>query len=162
MPFAEWKAELLRVGNIVQDEDQSVVPAEKERRFNRYMEMLERLDGSENDQYAAAVMTSIQAHNDYGAYQAAVRALWRFGVRIYCKTLLDQLLRLIQTLPDWAGDFLGQIANEDTSGESAIHEFNQLLSALPADQRSLIQQFIASQESDSWLEHRVGVLGVKV
>ena len=146
----------------MQDEDRNVAATEKERRFNRYLEMLEHLDGSESDQYALAVVASIQAQNDYGAYQATSRALWRFGAYTYCKALLDQLPRLIKTLPDWAGDFLGQIANEDTSGESAIHEFNQLLSALPNDQRSLIQQFIASQESGGWLEHRVGVLGFKV
>ena len=56
--FEEWRAELLHVGNIVQDEDDSVGWDEREARFNRYVEMLDALQGDEGFEYALAVFVN--------------------------------------------------------------------------------------------------------
>ena len=158
--FEDWRSELLHVGNIVQDEDDSVAWDERETRFNRYVEMLDALQGTEGFEYALAVFESLQAENDYGAYQIAGRAAWRFGEVSYCKALVQELPRLVETLPDWAGDFLVSIANgEGTPDESTIFVFNHLLSELDAAARQKIDDFIHREEASGWLQERVGVLG---
>lgn len=158
--FNEWKDELLLVGNIVQDSDESISQEEAESRFNRYIEMLDAIDGSEGEKHAKAVFASIQAVDDYGAYQTAESAVWKFGEEIFCIALLHELPRLIKDLPDWAGDFLVSIANaQDTEHKSIIHTFNNQISKLPTNKKDAILKFIQEQETEGWLEHRVGVLG---
>ena len=159
-PFDRWKAELLIVGNIVQDANRITPPDEAQRRFQRYCAMLDALAGTEGPHYALAIMQSVQAEHDYGAYQAASRAAWRFGEHAYCSALLHELPRLIASLPDWAGDFLASIANgAGTRHATAIRCFNTLLAAAPAADQALIAAFIAQEEDDGWFEHCPGVLG---
>ncbi|WP_219118025.1 hypothetical protein [Janthinobacterium sp. UMAB-56] len=158
--FEPWKAELLIVGNIVQDGDSTTPPDAAQRRFQRYSAMLDALTGTEGAQYALAIVQSVQAEHDYGAYQTANRAAWRFGETAYCAALLQELPRLIASLPDWAGEFLVGIANgAGTPHASAIACFNTLLAAVPPAQQALIADFIAQEEDDGWFEHCPGVLG---
>lgn len=158
--FELWKAELLIVGNIAQDGDTATPPDEAQRRFERYCAMLDALTGAEGAQYALAIVQSVQAEHDYGAYQTANRAAWRFGEQAYCAALLQELPRLIATLPDWAGDFLVGIANgAGTPHAPAITCFNTLLAAAPPAERALIAAFIAAEEDDGWFAHCPGVLG---
>ncbi|WP_296281273.1 hypothetical protein [Pseudoxanthomonas sp.] len=159
--FEEWRAELLHVGNIVQDGDDSIGWSERQARFNRYVEMLDALKGSEGFEYVLAVFESLKAENDYGAYQIADRAAWRFGEISYCTALINELPRLIEGLPDRAGDLVGSIANAyGTKDESIIRVFNQLLSEVsPADKHD-IDGFIRQEEGPTgWLRDRAGVLG---
>ncbi|MFO6421802.1 hypothetical protein [Motilimonas sp. KMU-193] len=158
--FAKWKEELLFVGNIVQDSDDSVSCGESELRFNRYIEMLDSLSGNEGSEYALAIFQSIQAVDDYGAYQTAGKVAWKFGEEAFCASLLHELPRLIQDLPDWAGDFLVAIANgQDTEYQSTINLFNKLFASIPKDDQAMIYAYIASEEKSGWLSNRVGVLG---
>lgn len=159
--FESWRAELLHVGNIVQDRDANVAAEEASHRFTRYIAMLDALKGDEGLQYAKAVFESVQAEHDYGAYQTAERAALRFGEETYCHALIAELPRLIESLPDWAGDFLVSIANaQGTPHQSIISTFNtQLSESSPQTQRA-VRAFIAQEEDDGWFSHRVGVLGV--
>lgn len=158
--FERWKAELLIVGNIIQDDDSATPPDEAQRRFQRYIAMLDALAGTEGPHYALAIFQSVQAEHDYGAYQTANRAAWRFGETAYCTALLHELPRLIANLPDWAGDFLVGIANgAGTPHAPAIACFNALLAAAPPADQALIAAFIAGEEDDGWFEHCPGVLG---
>jgi hypothetical protein len=156
--FERWKSELLLVGNIVQDADLTVPRVEAARRFDRYIELLQLLKGTEGREYALAVIESIQARYDYGAYAEALRAAWRFGEEIYCSVLIDQLPRLISGVPDRAGEVLVSIANgQGTRHQSVIRTFNRLL--VGDKNEFLIRRFIASEETGGWLSNRVGVMG---
>ena len=159
-PFERWNTELLIVGNIVQDGDTATPPDEAQRRFLRYCAMLDALTGTEGAHYALAIVQSVQAEHDYGAYQTARRAAWRFGATAYCAALLQELPRLIAILHDWAGEFLVAIANgAGTPHASAITCFNALLAAAPPAEQALIAAFIAAEEDDGWFAHCPGVLG---
>lgn len=159
--FNAWRAELLYVGNIVQDRDPGVTPQEASRRFNRYIAMLDAVKGDEGPQCVAAIFQSIQAVHDYGAYQTAERTAWRFGEEMFCRALIGELPRLIEFLPDWAGDFLVSIANsQGTPHQSIISTFNTHLSESSPNIQKVVRAFIASEEDDGWFSHRVGVLGV--
>jgi hypothetical protein len=158
--FEEWRAELLELGDIVQDIDETVSVQEAERRFNRYLAMLEGLNGNEGFEYALAVFESIRAEQDYGVYQVAERAAFRFGEVVYCKVLMHELPRLIDTLPALAGDFLVSIANgQGTAQQGVINTFNKLLTELEPSASIKIRSFIAKEENGGWFSHCVGVLG---
>ncbi|SBV37670.1 conserved hypothetical protein [uncultured Stenotrophomonas sp.] len=159
--FEEWRSELLHVGNIVQDADHSIGWDEREDRFNRYIEMLDALTGEEGFEHVLAVFESLQAEDDYGAYQTAGHAAWRFGEIPYCKALIHELPRLIVALPYWAGDFLVSIANaQGTKDEPTIRVFNDLLFELDPTTKQGIIGFIRREEAPGgWLCNRVGVLG---
>jgi len=158
--FEHWKSELLELGHIIQDQDRSTPADEAERRFHRYCGMLDALTGTEGKAYALAIMQSVQAEHDYGAYQTARRTAWRFGGNAYCAALLHELPRLITTLPDWAGEFLVLIANAaDTRHAPLITCFNRLLAARPETEQRQIAAFIAQEEDDGWLSHCAGLLG---
>ncbi|PHV20631.1 hypothetical protein CSQ92_21120 [Janthinobacterium sp. BJB446] len=148
------------MGNITQDDDTSTPPDEAHRRFQRYCAMLDALTGAEGAQYALAIFQSVQAEHDYGAYQTANRAAWRFGETVYCTALLQELPRLITSLPDWAGEFLVGIANgAGTPSASTITCFNTVLATTPPTHQALIAAFIAQEEDDGWFDHCPGVLG---
>ena len=158
--FDHWKSELLELGHIIQDHDTNTPADEAERCFHRYCAMLDALTGAEGEQYALAVLQSVQVEHDYGAYQTARHAAWRFGETSYCAALLHELPRLITTLPDWAGEFLMVIANAaDTRHAPVITCFNRLLAARPEAEQRQIAAFIAQEEDDGWLSHCAGLLG---
>ena len=159
--FEKWRQELLLAGEIIQDGDASVAASVAEAQFNRYVEMLDEIQGTEGDRYAIAIMESIQSAHDYGAYQAAQHALLRFRPPAFAIALLHQLPRLISDLPDWAGDFLSFVANSGEAGHSdpLIRAFNRALREADADLRASIEGYIREQEeADGWLSHKKGVL----
>lgn len=63
MPISDydaWEIELIETGRIVQDDDNSVSPDEAERRFNRYVALVDLAKGIEGQAAATALVRSIQ------------------------------------------------------------------------------------------------------
>lgn len=122
----DWKVELLFSGRIVQDGDETVSPDEAERRFNRYIKLVEMVEGDEGQNVFQALVDSIQADEDYGAYQATMGAAEKFPEPKYAQYLIEALPALIKCQPDWAGNFMVSIANQVEFGDEArIHSFNR-------------------------------------
>ena len=101
--FDLWRKELLQTGGIVQDGDTSVPQEVAEKRFNRYVEMVEAVSGQEGIEAFMTLIESLQAKDDYGAYETTYRALWRFPPGVVAHGLVAALPRLIQRQPDRAG-----------------------------------------------------------
>ena len=76
--FERWRSELIVMGQIVQDHDDSLSEDEGSGRFDRYLELIDRVAGTENQDIFQAVIDSIHAVEDYGAYERTHCALWRF------------------------------------------------------------------------------------
>ena len=151
--------ELIATGNIVQDSDESVPWPEREDRFNRYIELLDSLVGNEGIEVVRALIQSMQAEDDYGAYQTTQAALGRFPGAEYIEALISELPPMIQRNSEWAGELLCGLANSvGTKYESNISTFIKMLSMSPEDSRKIINQYIGQQEKAGWLEHRKGVL----
>ncbi len=151
--------ELLFTGNIVQDSDDSVPWPEREDRFNRYIELLDSIRGDEGIEIAQAIIKSMQAKDDYGAYQTTQSTLGRFPNTLYLQAMIIELPRLINNNPDWAGELLCSLANSiNTKYENDIALFKELLVQTEVGVSSVIHNYIKQQEQDGWLEHRVGVL----
>jgi hypothetical protein len=154
-----WKTELLFTGRIIQDDDKTVSSNEAEKRFNRYIELLDMVEGNEGPDVFRAIIDSIQADEDYGAYQSALSITYKFPEPLYTESLIKALPDLIRRQPDWAGTFLVSIANQVEFGNTEnIYRFNQYLSRSDNETRRIITNFIREQERVGWLENRVGVL----
>ena len=152
--FASWRAELVRVGRIVQDDDHRTPQEQAERDFDRYVELVDGLDGSEGVEAVAALFESVQVLHDYGAYQATRLAVFRFPEEQYAAAFVRQLPDLIARQPDWAGDFLGALANSYPQGRRRIAAFNDEVARSPEPVRAVIIGFIRSQERGGWLDGR--------
>jgi hypothetical protein len=160
--FAAWESELIVTGRIVQDDDISVTVDEAERRFNRYIALVEMVEGNEGTNAARALYRSIQAQHDYGAYQNTInKLLFSFPVAQTVAALVAELPRLIAELPDWAGDLISSLAQAEGRSDALTQAFNTCLRIANAETRNFIVEFIRNQEkSGGWLEYEQGVVGV--
>ncbi len=157
--FAAWKDELLFTGRIVQDADKTVDPGEAHRRFMRYVELMEELNGSEGPTALTALVQSVQMRDDYGAYQTTFRVMWRFPEKELMHVIVQELTGLIARQPDWAGDLLVSIANgQGGKWDYQIAMFNDAVGAAPALVRRAIVDYVRGQETSGWFKHRVEVL----
>lgn len=154
-----WERELLSCRRIVQDEDTSVSVEEAERRFNRYIELIDAVDGTEGEPAARALMRSMQAVHDYGAYQATLgKLVFAFPPKEVAAAVVAEVPRLIDTLEDWAGDVLSLLTQAQGRSAELVQAFNSSLALAPVQDRARIVTFIRAQEGEGWLEHRRGVL----
>lgn len=156
----EWELELVQTGKIVQDGDTSVSPDEAERRFNRYVELVDMVEGDEGPKVVRALVRSIQVRYDYGAYQGTMNAiLGKFPTELMVPVLLSELPDLIQRQPEWAGDIINQVAHQNnTAAKIMVESFNREVSKLLPQDRQSIMEFIRQEENGGWLEDRQGIL----
>jgi hypothetical protein len=151
--FDQWREELLQTGNIVQDGDTAVPQEEKEKRFNIYVEMVKAVSGQEGREAFITLVESLQAKDDYGAYQATYGALWRFPPSVAAHGLIASLPRLVERHPDYAGDILAQLANATRDQDLAfLSAFRGALGSAPADAQNAILDFIIREENNGWLD----------
>jgi len=153
--FDFWRKELLFTGNIVQDGDESVSQSDREQRFNRYLEMIDAVCGDEGVEGFVALMDSLQAEDDYGAYQSTYGALRRFPSKVAAQGLTTALPSLIVRHRDCAGDILCQLANGTSiQSQATLSEFQKELAKADAQTQAAIMGFVAREENGGWLDGR--------
>jgi hypothetical protein len=150
----DWARELFDMGDIRQDDDERT---DGEAIWNRYVELADAVVGDEGAAGVAAIIASLRAVDDYGAYQAAHSALARFpqpdlgrGVVMAAETL--------RTIPaDNGGVVLLLLAR---SGPDAVAAFTDGAVAADPRSRAILRDLVARHESDEWLSEERGVLVV--
>jgi hypothetical protein len=153
--FDTWRDELLFTGNIVQDGDESVPWPDREQRFNRYVELLDAVTGAEGIDTFVAIVDSLQAEQDYGAYQRTYNTLWRFPPHVAAQALISALPSLIQRQRNCAGDILAQLGNATPgNGDDVLLAFRQALASASPQPRATIMDFVTREENDGWLDGR--------
>lgn len=153
--FDSWRTELLFTGNIIQDGDESIPLPEQERRFNRYVEIVDAVTGNEGVEVFVALVDSLQAQEDYGAYQNTYMALRRFPPAEIAQGLIAALPRLINRQCECAGDILCQLANAtSTEARAALSEFRRELAKAGAQTQAEILEFVVREENGGWLDGR--------
>jgi len=153
--FNSWREELLFTGNIVQDGDNSVSSADREHRFKRYIQILDAITGLEGMDAFVALVDSLQAKEDYGAYQSTYCALRRFPAKVAAQGLIVGLPPLIHRQRDCAGDILAQLANATSHENLALlSAFRKELELTSAPTRTMIMDFVTQEENGGWLDGR--------
>jgi hypothetical protein len=71
--FAAWRQELIFTGAIVQDGDTSVDSIEAGRRCDRYLELLDDVEGSEDQNVFQTLLDSMRVEEDYEVYESTLR-----------------------------------------------------------------------------------------
>lgn len=146
--FDSWRSEVIELGRIPQEDDQSVPPSEAEIRFNRYVDLVRQLDGSEGSDAVAALISSMRAENDYGAYQSVHGALALFPAQHLVQGAAKAARALVEIPEEHSGEVLSAVAGAD---DENVREFNSAIRDVDADTVAKLRDLIAEQETDGWL-----------
>ncbi|MDH6517143.1 hypothetical protein M2163_005876 [Streptomyces sp. SAI-135] len=145
---SDWKTEIVECGDLVQDDDEFTPPEEAARRWNRYVQLADSVTGKEGAEGVAAIVSSLRAEEDYGAYQAAHAALSRFPPVDLGKGVALAASELVSIPKDGSGNVLLILAR---SGSVAVNSFNETIrashSSIQGDMRALVE----FHEEEEWL-----------
>ncbi|MGX1911916.1 hypothetical protein ACWIID_24080 [Streptomyces phaeochromogenes] len=145
---SDWKVEIVECGDLVQDDDEVTHPDEAERRWNRYVELADSVAGSEGPTAVAAIVSSLRAEEDYGAYQAAHAALNRFPHSDLGKGVALAARDLVAIPKDGSGNVLLILAQ---ASSAAVTTFNEAMRAADADVQREMSELVEFHESEEWL-----------
>ena len=147
----DWRAELIRTGNIVQDDDREADRDQAQRDCLRYVELVEMVDGSEGRNVFDALIASMQVPEDYEVYEATVLVLHRFRGASVGEWLYDGWFGLLERSPFRAWDLLNQLAR-DGFGVEAREPFNLAWGRADPQQQRRLLALVEQQERDGWLD----------
>ncbi|SFE57551.1 hypothetical protein SAMN04487819_11713 [Actinopolyspora alba] len=144
----DWKVEIVECGEIVQDEDDTVPQDEAERRWNRYVELVLSVTGDEGPEGVVAIVSSLRAEEDYGAYESAYAALQRFPLADLGKGVAWAAEELTRIPYDPSGIVLVIVARLPAEAAEA---FNQEIKSVPGDVRNRLRDVVDFHEANDWL-----------
>ncbi|KFZ82337.1 hypothetical protein ED92_00120 [Amycolatopsis sp. MJM2582] len=145
---SNWKIEIIECGDLVQDDDEVESQDEAERRWNRYVELADSVTGDEGPTGVAAIVRSLKAKEDYGAYQSAHAALLRFPGEDLGEGMAQATSDLLVIPKDNSGNVLMLLVH---AGSVAVSRFNDALRAVEPRDRREFRQLIEFHESEEWL-----------
>ncbi|MEU9688787.1 hypothetical protein [Amycolatopsis japonica] len=145
---SNWKVEIIECGDLVQDDDEVTSQDEAELRWNRYVELADSVTGDEGSAGVAAIVCSLKAKEDYGAYQSAHAALSRFPGKDLGEGVVQATSDLLVIPKDNSGNILMLLVY---AGTVAVNSFNEALRVADQGTRSGFRQLIEFHESGEWL-----------
>jgi len=145
-----WRDELLATCDIVQDSDTGVSQEVAQRRFMRYVELIEMVTGSETRRTFQAIVDSIRSAEDYGAYESVHNALWQFPPEQFAEYLVQALPGLMRRMGrhDQVGRFLCPLTGHGRT--THLQAFNKHLARASVDARKTILRFV--RENREWFD----------
>ncbi|MBZ4020082.1 hypothetical protein [Streptomyces purpurogeneiscleroticus] len=152
MPFGDfvaWRRELLLTGDLAQEGDTSVSDEEAERRYDRYVELADMIDGTEGPAAVQALIASLRAEEDYGAHEAVYGALERFPSQDFVSGTVRAAAALVAIPRDNSGavlQLLSLLADDDN-----LRTFTGACRHLDPQLRAKLTALIADHEADEWL-----------
>jgi hypothetical protein len=152
MPFGDidaWRRELLATADLVQYGDDSVPEEVAVRRFDRYVELADMVDGTEGPLAVKALISSLWAEEDYGAHQAVYSALERFPALDLVRGTVFAAAELMAIPSDNSGQVLQLVTL--LSDQEALDEFEAAFGRLEPGTREDLSSLIARHEDDEWL-----------
>ena len=144
--FERWRAEILELGAITQEDDDSVSAEEAEARFNRYIELVRMIEGTEGPSAVEALVSSMRSEHDW-ACRATHGALALFPLGDFGRGTAMAIPFLVEMYPDHSGEVLAAVARDDQS----IREFHSYLPRLNPELRAGFADLIRQEELDGWL-----------
>ncbi|WP_143688224.1 hypothetical protein [Streptomyces sp. 3214.6] len=132
----------------MQDDDTITSPDEAARRWNRYVELADSVTGLEGPDGVAAIISSLKAKEDYGAYQAAHSALARFPHGDLGKGVALAGRDLASIPKDHSGNVLLILAR---AGSVAVDSFNEAAREVDLGVQREMRELIEFHEAEEWL-----------
>ncbi|GAB3560895.1 hypothetical protein J2S53_002045 [Actinopolyspora lacussalsi] len=144
----DWKVEIVECGDIPQVEDETVPQDEAERRWNRYVELVDSVTGDEGPEAVVAIVSSLKVQDDYDAYEGAYAALQRFPLADFGKGVAWAAEELTRIPYDRSGIVLVIVAR---SSAEAAEAFNEAVKSVPGEVRSRLRDVVDFHEANDWL-----------
>ncbi|MER6666713.1 hypothetical protein ABT256_19375 [Amycolatopsis japonica] len=145
---SDWKIEIVECGELVQDDDGVTPQDEAERRWNRYVELADSVIGNEGPEGVAAIVASLRAEEDYGAYQSAHAALRRFPGEDLGKGVAQAATEMLAIPNDNSGNVLMILTR---CGPVAVNSFNEEFGVIDSAMRNRMRELVEFYESEEWL-----------
>lgn len=149
-----WESEIIVCGDLIQDGDPRFTPEEAEERWNRFVELADEVSGEEGPSGVAAIVSSLKADDDYGAYQSAFSALERFPDEVLGKGVALAAPNLLDLPRHSSGEVLVTVVD---AGEDAIGAFGEEMRSGDPSTLTAMIELIQYHESSEWLaeeQHR--------
>ncbi|THB65670.1 MAG: hypothetical protein D6B27_08135 [Gammaproteobacteria bacterium] len=155
----EWIQQLLDCCRFVPDFGSLNLIKHAKNSFDKYLFLLEMVEGNEGPEIVRALIDSIQIQSDSGAYLVTVDTLKKFLKPGYARAFIDPLARLTFRRPDLASDLLFNMANYFTEEQRIfVDEFNDELRRSHSGATTQLINFIKSEEKKSFFSDFAGVL----
>ena len=151
-------SDLLFYGQIAQDGEADVVQETARWGCERYVALVEGLNGAEGPEVIRALIRSMLSPHDHGAYQATWGGLDQFRPEQVAPIVAEELPFLVGRRPDLAGELLLWFASERPSREAGLRRLNADLNILEAPTRAAIASFVREQEEGGWLQGLRGLV----
>ena len=155
--FGTWRRELLAI-DLVPHDDDSVPQEEADRRWARFVELADLVDGSEGTDVASTLVAALRAEEDYGAHQAVYSALERLEPQALTLGVVAAAVDLV-TIPWENSGAVLQLATLVATPDD-LTAFGTALDRLDPRLRSELIALITQHEQGEWLadERSIGRL----
>lgn len=101
-----WSAELVLNSSFIPDFGSLNLLKQAESRFDRYIELLEMVEGNEPPEVLHTMANSIRMEDDCGAYQVTVNTFSKFMTLEYIKAFIEILAKVDFRRSDLASDMI--------------------------------------------------------
>lgn len=148
MSIEDWCKELIRNSELAQDGEEIDSRDGAENSFNRFVQLVDMVNGKESQAVFQALVDSIRMPEDYGAYEAVHDALWKFPPESFAKYFVSSLPKLIKRMAkhDQVARFLCPL-NGHGRRKYLPAFVAALSSASPTDQKTILN-FIKKHSDD--------------
>jgi hypothetical protein len=147
--FEAWRAELFEAGDLPQDvPDDPEAEEEAEEQADRYRELVKDVTGREDVDVVIALIASMRAEEDEGAYDDTIETL-----EIFPDLVLGRGAGLAwETLLSIPKKFSGEVLYECCHrGAESIGAFNEIYASLQPEAQRLLGALINHHETSTWL-----------
>lgn len=101
-----WSAELVLNSSFIPDFGSLNLLKQAETRFDRYIELLEMVEGNEHPEVLHTMANSIRMEDDCGAYQVTINTFRKFMTEEYIKAFIEILAKVDFRRSDLASDLI--------------------------------------------------------
>jgi hypothetical protein len=144
--FEAWRAELYEAGKLTQDVPDA--EGEAEEQATRYLALVKQVTGREDIDVVIALIGSMRAEEDDGAYDDTIEALEVFPDLVLGRGAGLAWEALLSIPKKFSGEVLYECCHR---GAEAIVAFNEVYASLQPEAQRLLGALINHHETGTWL-----------
>ncbi len=149
-----WSAELVLNSSFIPDFGSLNLLKQAETRFDRYIKLLEMVEGNEPPEVLHTLANSIRMEDDCGAYQVTLITFSKFMTEAYIKAFIDILAKVDFRRTDLASDLIiimSQINIDEQT--SFLQLFEQELKACKSSASGHVIQLLNKEIRSGTINH---------
>ncbi len=149
-----WSAELVLNSSFIPDFGSLNLLKQAETRFDRYIELLEMVEGNEPLEVLHTMANSIRMEDDCGAYQVTLNTFSKFMTETYTKVFIDILAKVDFRRSDLASDLIIIMSHISIDEQTSfLHLFEQELKACKSSAAGHVIQLLNKEIRSGTINH---------